>query len=222
MKALFTLKPQTKQTVVVAVLLSLIPLGFPGTTLAATVEAGVNTALVFEVKNPIQNQNSISFNEVVMNDPLVEKLEAYLKKHNSPLAEYSPQIIQEKHWKKALAISWVESNFGRRCADNNCSGIGVAPGHPAWRKYSTKLDWFKDMNVLMDKPLYSEKYNTFRKMKGIYVYPGSENWVRGAEQKFAELTELEEQAREARLAMHKDLIVSAANPTTIELTNILE
>ncbi len=222
MKALFTLKPQTKQTVVVAVLLSLIPLGFPGTTLAATVEAGVNTALVFEVKNPIQNQNSISFNEVVMNDPLVEKLEAYLTKHNSPLAEYSPQIIQEKHWKKALAISWVESNFGRRCADNNCSGIGVAPGHPAWRKYSTKLDWFKDMNVLMDKPLYSEKYNTFRKMKGIYVYPGSENWVRGAEQKFAELTELEEQAREARLAMHKDLIVSATNPATIELTNILE
>lgn len=222
MKALFTLKPQTKRMLVGAVLLSLIPLGFPGTTLASTVEAGVNSALVFEVKNPIQNQNSISYNEIVVNDPLVVKLEAYLEKHNSPLAEYSAQIIQEKHWKKALAISWVESNFGRRCANNNCSGIGVAPGHPAWRKYPTKLDWFKDMNALLDKPIYSEKYTTFRAMKGIYVYPGSENWVRGAEQKFAELSALEEQAREERLALHQQILVSATDPALVELTNILD
>ncbi len=205
MKALFTLKPAiTKQSGIAALaLVSLMSVLYPNVSSAAfslQAEGQNTTALVFDIKNTAQTktQNSLTIDTIMESDPLPGLLEEYLQKRKSPLAVYSKDMIQLPYWKKALAISFVESNMGIRCADNNCSGIGVHPTHPLWRKYPTKLDWFKDLNVLLSKPIYSEKYDTFRKMKGVYVQPGSEGWVRGAEKIYAELTELEEQADHLR------------------------
>lgn len=205
MKALFTLMPAiTKQSAIAATaLFSLISVLYPNISAAAfSLQAeGQNTsALVFEIKNTAQNKNSgsLTIDTIMSNDPLPKLLAKYLEARKSPLSVYSEDMIQLPNWKKALAISFVESNMGIRCADNNCSGIGVHPSHPSWRKYPTKLDWFKDLDRLLAKPIYSEKYDTFRKMKGVYVQPGSEGWVRGAEKIYAELTELEEQADHMR------------------------
>lgn len=135
-------------------------------------------------------ETALQIETVIANDPLVNNLKLYLEKHRSPLAEYAGDMIKQPQWQRALAISWVESNFCKRHVDNNCSGIGVAPGHKLWRKYETHLDWFKDMSALMEKPIYKEKYTTFQKMRGVYVQPGSANWVNGAQKKYNELIEL--------------------------------
>lgn len=193
-----------------AALISLTVWVHPGAwVLASANETSEQNPLVFEVKNPIPNlfaktDEGLQIHEIVANDPLVNNLEIYLKKHNSPLAEYADQIIRQPQWQRALAISYVESHFGRFCHSNNCSGIGGAPGQKSWRKYDNKLEWFKDMSALMEKPMYKEKYNTFQKMRGVYVQPGSANWVNGATKKYNELIKLTEESENQRIALaHK-------------------
>jgi hypothetical protein len=205
MKALFALKSAINQSSLIALtaLIAMLPAVYPEVIMAAQLQTSGNSgkALVFKIKDPnLLKNSSLTFEELIQSDPLANSLERYLEGRKSPLAPYAKDIIQYGNWKKALSISWVESNMCRRHVDKNCSGIGVAPGHPLWRKYATHLDWFKDMNVLLNKPMYTEKYNTFRKMKGVYVQPGSEAWVRGAEKVYAELSAMEKEATEQRLA----------------------
>lgn len=194
----------------------------PEFALAAELQtAGQSTAKIFEIKiadssliNPTIKPSvadSLSIKTLEDSDPLVIKLKEFLAKYNSPLGEYSSEIIKQPQWQRALAVSYVESHMGRYCFDNNCSGIGVKPGHPSWRKYQTKLDWFIDLNNLLEKPIYKEKYTTFAKMKGVYVQPGSQNWVNGAQKKYNELMEITKQAEVQRqeLAQKQTVIVTA-------------
>ncbi|PIR96190.1 MAG: hypothetical protein COT92_02370 [Candidatus Doudnabacteria bacterium CG10_big_fil_rev_8_21_14_0_10_42_18] len=217
MKALFALKSGLKNGLIIATIVSLTALVYPEIILASNSRASEASALVFEVKNPIQNQNSLSFNEIMANDPLAIKLQEYLESLGSPLAPYSADIIQEPQWQRALAISWVESNMCKRHVDNNCSGIGVAPGHPLWRKYSTHLDWFKDMSNLLEKPIYKEKYTTFQAMRGVYVQPGSANWVYGAQAKYNALMAITEEAENERQYASVQIPLKAALATFPQL-----
>lgn len=230
MKALFTLKSAINQSTMVAfaALVSLSAVIYPELALGASLQTqGQDQLTVFEIKDPsvITNKNlqtttnSLTYDQIVASDPYAVRLKAYLEKHNSPLAEYADQMVTLPDWQKALAISWVESNFGIHCADNNCSGIGVAPGHPSWRRYPNKLEWFKDMTALLQKPIYKEKYTTFRQMKGIYVYPGSEAWVNGAQKKYNELMALTADAENEKLATAHSHTVYAAT-TKVELATL--
>ncbi|HVY67997.1 MAG TPA: hypothetical protein VHA30_03850, partial [Patescibacteria group bacterium] len=148
MKALLTLKAAINQTSLIAfaTLVSLLSVIYPEMALAASIQSSGQSALVFEIKDPnliqVQYQNQLTYDEAAANDPLVIKVNDFLKKYNSPLAMYSAEIVQQPQWQRALAVSWVESNMGQHCVNNNCSGIGGAPGSPTWRKYPTKLDWF--------------------------------------------------------------------------------
>ncbi len=207
-------------------LVSLVSVIYPEIGLASSLQTGEENALVVEIKDPASvltpkpqeklaeitattSDTSLTYDQVINNDPLVNNLREYLNSYGSPLAVYADQIVQQPNWQKALAISFVESNMGKYCADNNCSGIGVAPGHPSWRKYDTKLDWFKDLCQLLDKPIY-QKYNTFEKMKGVYVQPGSAQWVNGAKKIYAELMTVEEQSNQQRVAMQQPHTVTIA------------
>lgn len=107
------------------------------------------------------------------------QLKAYLESKGSPLALFADTIAGLKHWRLVLAISNSESSLGRRCANNNCSGIGVMPGHPLWRTYETKAEWAKDLDRLIEKRY---KNWSLEKMNGVYNQPGSENWVYAARQ----------------------------------------
>jgi hypothetical protein len=218
MKALFTFKPAINQTTVFAtiILISLVSVIYPEISLAdySLQAKGQNsTALVFEIKNSFktQTQSSLTIKNIQNQDPLPDLLAKYLKSYNSPLVPYSQQIIQLNNWKKALAISFVESHMGQFCADNNCSGMGGSPSSPSWRKYETKLDWFVDLNQLLNKPIYSERFNTCQKMKGVYVQPGSPGWVHGCEKIYSELTNLEEQANQLKIAQIQNSGLALAN-----------
>lgn len=80
-----------------------------------------------------------------------EKIRAYLASKKSPLADIADTLAGLRHWRVVIAISNAESSLGKRCADNNCSGIGVEPGHPLWREYETKADWARDLDALIEK-----------------------------------------------------------------------
>lgn len=112
------------------------------------------------------------------------QLKTYLESKGSPLALFAETIAGLKHWRLVLAISNSESSLGRRCANNNCSGIGVMPGHPLWRTYETKADWAKDLDRLIEKRY---KNWSLEKMNGVYNQPGSENWIYAARQILSDL-----------------------------------
>lgn len=213
MKALFTLKSAINQSTVFAAIALVIiaPIACPSLVKAAELQTqGKDKLTIFEIKNSkavVAKQNtqdiiqSLNYNQIVANDPYVKRLQVYLEKYNSPLAPYASEMIKQPQWQRALAISWVESNFCIHSIDNNCSGIGGAPGMTSWHKYNTKLDWFIDMAQLMEKPIYKEKYTTFKQMIGVYVQPGSPAWRNGAQQKYNELMAMSAEAESERLAL---------------------
>lgn len=225
MKASFTLRSALDKIPNIVGLIAVMAwVLYPATHAQAANNSGLqisgNRALVFEVKNlptkysKVDSENTdqnliyqsqittagLSYEELTQADPLVKNLRDYLNRHNSPLAEYADQIVLQPQWQRSLAISWGESNFGLRCYQNNCSGIGGAPGRKTWRAYPTKLEWFKDMAKLMEKPLYKDKYTSCKTMNGVYN-AGSLNWLRACEQKSAELIALTEKSEQERLAL---------------------
>ncbi len=226
MKALFNLKSALSQssTIGTIALIMLIPVIFPKLAFAAEQQASASTALVFEIKTtglqsadqtPKSNsQNSLNIQTVQDNDPLVVALKQYLEDNGSPLGIYAADIVKQPQWQRALAISYVESHMGRDCFDNNCSGIGVKPGHPSWRKYKNKLDWFIDLNTLLEKPIYKEKFTSFKKMRGVYVQPGSDAWVNGAQKKYNDLMAITTQAEADRQEMAQTITALATFPQT--------
>lgn len=115
-----------------------------------------------------------------------EGLKKYLDERDSPFVEIVDTIAELKHWKIVLAVSNSESSLGKRCADENCSGIGVEPGHPLWRKYPSKREWAKDLDRLIEKRY---KNWTLEQMNGVYNQPGSKNWVKAARQVLEDLEE---------------------------------
>lgn len=117
-----------------------------------------------------------------------EKLKAYLASKNSPFAEDDSAIeafATSRNMKMMVAISFVESTFGKRCYYYNCSGIGGTP--PNLRKYASYADWIKDFDDLLErryKDLPPEKF------MGLYVQPGSPNWIYGVKQVLGEFEQL--------------------------------
>jgi hypothetical protein len=113
-----------------------------------------------------------------------EKLRAYLASKNSPFAEEEETIeafATSRNMKMMVAISFVESTFGKRCYYYNCSGIGGTP--PNLRKYENHAAWIKDFDDLLErryKGLPPEKF------MGLYVQPGSPNWIYGVKKVLAE------------------------------------
>ena len=114
------------------------------------------------------------------------KLKAYLEEKRSPFVNIIDTLAELKHWQTVLAISFAESSLGKHCADNNCSGIGVEPGHPLWRSYDSTAEWAKDLDKLIDKRY---KDWSLEAMNGVYNKPGSDNWLFATKQILYELQE---------------------------------
>ncbi len=115
-----------------------------------------------------------------------KKLKAYLAERKSPFISIVDTIAELKHWKLVLAISNSESTLGKRCYTNNCSGIGVEPGHPLWREYASTADWAKDLDRLIERRYKDWK---LEEMNGVYNQPGSKNWILAATQIIEDLKE---------------------------------
>jgi hypothetical protein len=116
------------------------------------------------------------------------KLKIYLQSKSSPFANDDKTLdalANAKNMKLIVAISFVESTFGQHCYYYNCSGIGGTA--PSLRKYASYADWVKDFDNLLEaryKGLPPEKFI------GLYVQPGSPNWLFGVKQVLREFGEL--------------------------------
>jgi hypothetical protein len=207
MKALSTLRSVIEKAVIIISLLSTIFMVYPEIVLASQLPTDGQTAQVFEIKvtnpdlltsNKTENPNitptstSVTLTDLAAADPLNADLHQYLVDHNSPLADYTTQLLTKDNWDKVIAISFVESNM---CVHNyyfNCSGIG---GQEYLRKYKNFGQWIDDMSTLLDS-----RYNgwSFAKMDGVYVQPYSPNWKLGAESTFTDLATLQQKADSER------------------------
>lgn len=217
MKAPIPLSSAVEKAMIIIVFLPVVTMVYPKITAAAhTAQNQSEKALVFQVNSKqksnlnFNSQTSLSYQALVdyqnaqdtkKNQILVDEVRKYLEAKGSPLAQYSEEIVKQPQWQRALAISYVESNFGKQCADNNCSGIGVSPKHPSWRRYPTKLDWFKDMSRLLEKPIYKERYTNCKAMMGVYVVPGSPRWLNGCNKVSNELLAITEQAQNSQVVI---------------------
>ncbi|HYC79456.1 MAG TPA: hypothetical protein VEC17_00325 [Candidatus Binatia bacterium] len=114
-----------------------------------------------------------------------EKLREYLKSKNSPFAEDEGALdafVSSRNMKLMVAISFVESTLGKHCYYYNCSGIGGTP--PTLRKYDSYAEWIKDFDDLLERRY---KDLPIEKFIGLYVQPGSPNWLYGVKQVLGEL-----------------------------------
>ncbi len=148
---------------------------------------------IVDVASPIFGalvKDSRDSDEEITKDKLAErkaKLKAYLISKNSPFADDEATInafAQSKNMKLMVAISFVESTLGKHCYFYNCSGIGGTP--PNLRKYNSYAEWIADFDDLLErryKDLPPEKFI------GIYVQPGSPNWIYGVKQVIREFDE---------------------------------
>ena len=116
-----------------------------------------------------------------------EKLRAYLESKNSPFAKEESALdafVASKNMKLMVAISFVESTFGKNCYYYNCSGIGGTP--PKLRKYNSYAEWIRDFDDLLERRYKDVPPEEFI---GLYVQPGSPNWIYGVKQVIREFDE---------------------------------
>lgn len=116
-----------------------------------------------------------------------EKLKTYLESKNSPFAEDDEALdafVESKNMKLMVAISFVESTFGKNCYYYNCSGIGGTP--PKLRKYNSYAEWIRDFDDLLERRYKNVPPEEFI---GLYVQPGSPNWIYGVKQVIREFDE---------------------------------
>lgn len=116
-----------------------------------------------------------------------QQLKEYFEYRKSPFADDDSTLdafLNSNNMKLMIAISFVESTMGKKCYYNNCSGIGGYP--PNLRKYDSYAGWVKDFDALLER-----RYKGMEpeEMMGVYVQPGSPNWINGVRQILAELQE---------------------------------
>lgn len=123
--------------------------------------------------------------EEIKNAERKAKLKKFLAGYKSPFAKSDKTLqafLDSKNMKLMLAISFVESSLGKKCYYNNCSGIGGYP--PNLRKYPDNAAWVEDFDSLLERRY---KGVPIEKFMGLYVQPGSPNWINGVKQILAEL-----------------------------------
>lgn len=116
-----------------------------------------------------------------------EKLRAYLLSKKSPFAQEETALdafAASRNMKMMVAISFVESTFGKNCYYYNCSGIGGTP--PKLRKYNSYAEWIVDFDDLLERRYKDIPPEDFI---GLYVQPGSPNWIYGVKQVLREFEE---------------------------------
>jgi len=172
----------------------------PMTAHAQTLAQNISS-IIFEVKTNTtgsaavaapENKNSQLQKEQENTAKKVALLKEYLESKNAPLADYADVLIAQPDWKTIIAISHAESNMGKHCYFNNCSGIyeRYDKGYAGLKKYPTKADWIVDLQQLL-----ANRYDgwTLEDMNGTYVYPKSSNWIKATTTIYDELTNLEDQ-----------------------------
>lgn len=193
---------------------------YPETLVAAKLAQAEEQAggLVFEIDSnkkhlALENQYSITYSDLVSNDPLVKEIVAYIKKKapKSPLANpetvahiigHTGKTHTQEVWMRALAISFVESHMCTYTPkkggveSHNCSGIMAGKGYKMYDSYEA---WFTDMTKLLQKPSYVNR--PLKSYLKFYVQPGSPRWYNGVVKVEADLATIKAKADNNQIAL---------------------
>lgn len=184
MKTIKLFKKNPKKTIKKFHPLSLLVLAtvwiFPPTTKAATYpQIGPSTPLVFNTLEKTELQKLYGVTTARKNQ-LVESLNEYLSKRNSPLAECSEVIVEQSNWKKILSLANAESGLGRRFPKHTVNLWGVG-GSQLWDFGDTVCEAVPKMNAFLENyPKRSKvKYADMpiEKMNGLYKQPYAKHWT---------------------------------------------
>lgn len=122
----------------------------------------------------VSSSANIIFNEVkIYSDERVVTLKNYLESKNSPLADYSFDLIYQADvynldWRLIPAISGVESSFGKRIPANSYNSYGWANGKYSFESWEDSIE--KVAKALKEK--YQDRgKNTVYEISPIYCPP---------------------------------------------------
>lgn len=116
---------------------------------------------------------------VITHDPRVDKLEAYLTSHNSPLASYASVFIEKADsygldWRLVASISGVESTFGKKLPRNSYNAYGWNGGNFYFKNWEDGIETVS--RTLREK--YMDKWGADTPYKiGPYYAPPSRTWA---------------------------------------------
>lgn len=119
--------------------------------------------------------NNQSIQEEIDIRPLI--LQKYLGKHNSPLANYSRELVYfadlyEVDWRLVAAISGVESTFGKNFPKNSFNAYGWANGKYQFNSWEESIE-------IVTKTLREKYYDmgatNIKKISSRYA-PPSKSW----------------------------------------------
>lgn len=110
-------------------------------------------------------------------DTRVQTLRAYLNSHDSPLADYSSEFISyadkyELDWRFVVAISGVESTFGKRIPTNSYNAYGWANGS---YKFSSWEESIEIVNKTLKEKYIDKGADSIDEIARIYA-PPSKTW----------------------------------------------
>jgi len=138
--------------------------------------------LGFDIPNPKE------IVEAKRQEQLNSKIKEFLINKDSPLAQETDFLLDQRHWKLLIAISAIESQYCKRQIAYNCWGIG---GDSAYRHYSSLREAIIDADALITKWQERGRWLTIEDMNCHYVVPCNPNWVRVVNSNLAELDSYE-------------------------------
>jgi hypothetical protein len=207
LKATFDNLSFAQKTSLLVILLSLFNLIIPHETFAATKPdlqplvfvLGDHTEFVAQARRRAlaDYQTRKLQVELKRKELLANKVRNYLNKYNSPLANYSAQLIELKNWKQIVALAAAESSLCRKypAGKANCWGVG---GAALWDFGDDLGQGIQSMdNFLNNYPKRSKiKYSqmSFERMNGLYKQPAADHWVDNNQAVYNDLTALEKTA----------------------------
>jgi len=138
--------------------------------------------LGFDIPNPKE------IVEAKRQEQLNSKIKEFLINKDSPLAQETDFLLDQRHWKLLIAISAIESQYCKRQIAYNCWGIG---GDSAYRHYSSLREAIIDADALITKWQERGRWLTIEDMNCHYVVPCNPNWVRVVNSNLDELDSYE-------------------------------
>ncbi len=127
----------------------------------------------------VAESSAITQKNTIPKDIRVKILQTFLRKQNSPLAEYAYEFIlvadrYKLDWRLVPAISGVESTFGKKIPANSYNAYGWANGNYSFQSW-------KDSIEIVSRKLKNNYINkgagSIAKIGKIYA-PPSHTWVK--------------------------------------------
>lgn len=137
-----------------------------------------NIVVISGIVSPVVSASSKSFTDTLLSTRKLGRLQKFLKKYDSPLLPESKKFIDvadvyDLDWRFLVAISGIESTFGKFIPYNSYNPFGYDDGRGVYSSFSESIE-------VVGKYLYDMKnkgLDTPEKLGPRYTPPNYRNWI---------------------------------------------